>query len=247
MTPRTNKSLKKIILQKLVRISILIFLISMLFSIVSYGQRKNFDHKVRLILVKPKSMNINKIDRLDGVELKKVKFVSIEQSSGNTEYVCNKLKEMKNLKYCQIISSNAFNQDSILAVLKKLKHLGYLSIENADTISEQIGQLKSLRWLGFANGHISEIPIEIYSLNNLRLLNFGYIYGHLIHGNNISIIPTGISNLKKLRYFLIQDNPIEFIPDEFCGLKRLKVIKTHAMKEEISYPKCVKDKIEFKN
>lgn len=247
MTPRINKSLKKIISQKLGSIKIVLLLNGLLFSVLVYGQQKNFDHKAWLVLVKPKSMKVYKPEVLNGVDLKKVKFVRLGQSSGNTEFVCSKLKEMKNLKYCEIISSSYFNQDSILNVLKMLKRLRYLSIENATTISEQVGQLKSLHWLGFANGYISEIPIEIYSLHNLRLLNFGYIYGHLIHGNNISMIPTGISNLKKLRYFLIQDNPIEFIPDEFCGLKRLKLIETHVKKDLIPYPECVKEKIKFIN
>lgn len=245
MIAKTNKSSTRIISQRLVESKFIFTISFVFFSLFVNGQHRNFDDMSRLITVKPKEMKIYEPKSINVGIAQDVKFLRIRGSESSTSEVCQLLKAVPEIEYCHISGSNELNMDSIITAMKNLKKLEYLCVEHGSFIPKNIGLLKNLKWLGFINGNIEVLPEELYFLKKLRLLNIGYIYGHLVSGNDISKIPPGFSKLKSLNYFFMHSNPINVIPDEFCKLKHLIAIETNVKATDIKYPNCLKGKIEF--
>jgi hypothetical protein len=91
-----------------------------------------------------------------------------------------------------------------------------LSNNNISNIPIEIGNLINLKVLYLSSNNISNIPIEIGNLINLKVLN--------LLSNNISIIPIEIGNLINLIYLYLSENIITNIPIEICNLVNLKEI-----------------------
>jgi hypothetical protein len=70
--------------------------------------------------------------------------------------------------------------------------------------------------LDLSNRDISEIPIEIIEVKNLKKLNLSY--------NQIKTIPKEIKNLKNLREVRLSRNEISILPDEISELKTLEIL-----------------------
>lgn len=245
MIVKTNKSSERTISQRWM-VTKFILTISFVFSfLLIKGQHRNFDEMSRLVTVKPKEMKVYEPKDINERVAREVKFLRIRGSESSTSEVCQLLKIVPGIEYCHILGSDKLDMDSVMMTMKNLKKLAYLCVEHANFIPKHIILLKNLKWLGFINGNIEVLPSGLYSLKKLRLLNIGYIYGHLVWGNDISEIPSGISKLKKLNYFFMHSNPIEVIPNEFCKLRHLIAIGTNVKATDIRYPDCLKGKIEF--
>jgi len=63
---------------------------------------------------------------------------------------------------------------------------------------------------------ISQIPDEIGSLKNLRILG--------LYGNKIAQLPASIGELTQLEVLYIDGNPINKLPETISKLKKLKMI-----------------------
>ncbi|MBF9018502.1 MULTISPECIES: leucine-rich repeat domain-containing protein [unclassified Oceanispirochaeta] len=74
----------------------------------------------------------------------------------------------------------------------------------------------SLKTLILKNLNLDEIPLEIWSMRKLRILD--------ISGNRISSLDKGIGRLRQLVYFNAADNELEILPHQIGGLRKLQIL-----------------------
>lgn len=74
----------------------------------------------------------------------------------------------------------------------------------------------SLKTLILKNLNIEEIPMEVWSMKKLRILD--------ISGNRISYLDKGIGRLRQLVYFNASDNELEILPNQLGGLTKLQIL-----------------------
>lgn len=110
----------------------------------------------------------------------------------------------------------AFNLDlkTGLDHLFTIKSLKKLNFQVNDALPEAIANLTNLE------------ELFINELNNGHDLSFLYNLTHLkrleICGNDLTILPNGISALKQLETFIMVCTPVEKLPDDFGELPKLK-------------------------
>ncbi|MBD2598610.1 leucine-rich repeat domain-containing protein [Nostoc spongiaeforme FACHB-130] len=95
-------------------------------------------------------------------------------------------------------------------------------LNNSQNISSRIQEVKNnkLKKLDLSNEHttpfnekLTEIPLEVFNLEWLEILNLSY--------NQITTIPTEISRLKYLTELNLSDNQITNLPEEITYLRKL--------------------------
>lgn len=213
-------------------------------AFIATAQHVNFDWMARLITARPSHMEMYSFKDVKASNCKDVEFLYLDGSKENTKRITQVLKLTKNLKYLTITSSYRIHQDSIMHSLSHLKRLEALELVHADTIMEDISKLNRLKWLIFNEGTISVVPKSIYRLRRLEMLSFGHAYSHFNRGNDISGLPAGVSELKKLQYVFLKRNPIHSISDEFCKMKNIKKVLV-SESDTMKYPECLKEKLQF--
>ena len=134
-------------------------------------------------------------------------------------FICNnRIKEipdnisnLENLHYLNMSKNNISNISNKLKKCKKLKKL-CLSF-NLITKIEFICKIKFLENIFLSNNQISEIPNNIYNLENLAYLN--------LSGNKIVILPKEFVKCTKLKKLCLSNNSIKNL-ETICKIKGLE-------------------------
>lgn len=79
------------------------------------------------------------------------------------------------------------------------------------------GNFKNLYSLSLFHLHINELPSEILSLSNLKVLH--------LKDNNLSSLPQNFKNFSKLQFLNLEDNNFSEIPPILGDLDSLKILK----------------------
>ncbi|KAF8028483.1 hypothetical protein BT93_E1181 [Corymbia citriodora subsp. variegata] len=124
------------------------------------------------------------------------------------------------------------------ASMERLQILSACQCESLARISDSIGQLKSLTYLGLDGAAIDSLPDSIGSLKKLQSLLLG-------NCQKLPELPYSIGNLESLEIMDLSSTMIARLPRSIENLKKLKVLKmenTHLRK----FPKDIKnlDKLE---
>ncbi len=97
---------------------------------------------------------------------------------------------------------------------EKLKYLFLQSdVNSRSLISNDVGELKTLRHLEILNFNYKEFPEWILKLSNLEQLVF--------RGNDIVSLPDSISRLTKLKSFRIENCGIKKLPESMFKMNQL--------------------------
>lgn len=96
-----------------------------------------------------------------------------------------------------------------MASLKSL----YLIYSHLDVLPFNFSKLNKLEVLCLNGNNLTTLDDNIFNLKNLNYLSFG--------GNKISVIPSSIKNLQKLQYLGIFENPVSIFPSEIYSLNSL--------------------------
>ncbi len=121
--------------------------------------------------LKSLSLNLNNID-LDSVifVLKKIPFLSdLSMTYCNLDKIPEMIKECKSIETLNLSNNNLDNHD--LTILTNLKNLGNLNCsynKDISLIPKEIGNLKNLIVLDVSATSITEFPIEMKELINLK-------------------------------------------------------------------------------
>lgn len=100
--------------------------------------------------------------------------------------------------------------ESLIEVAKLKKDFSLnLNSKGLDNLTENITDLRDLRYLFLENNQLTSLPDTIGNLTNLHYLNIG--------GNRIDRLPENIVNLSKLRGLWLVDNPVK----DFSILQKL--------------------------
>jgi len=81
-------------------------------------------------------------------------------------------------------------------------------------ISNRIGCLKSLRMLDLGHNRLTQVPDALGDLD--RLSDFLFL-----HDNQLTLLPSSLAKLTKLRYLNISENAFEAWPESISGMKSL--------------------------
>lgn len=97
----------------------------------------------------------------------------------------------------------------------KLRNLEILQAYGVslEDLPEEFAQLKKLKGLGLNDNSFSEFPDVIFSLTNLESLAIN---------RNFKYLPSGITNLTKLKYLYMPQANIDKLPEKIGELKNLK-------------------------
>jgi len=109
-----------------------------------------------------------------------------------------------------------YNISIIPESISNLDNIIHLDLDNnlIESLPSSFSDLQSLEYLWFSNP-ITEIPVSIWNLNNLKLLG--------IWGTNISIIPSEIWNLTNLTHLYLYGNQLTGeIPESVGQLTNLR-------------------------
>ncbi|QCE40936.1 WGR domain-containing protein [Psychroserpens sp. NJDZ02] len=90
------------------------------------------------------------------------------------------------------------------------------------TLPKEIANLKNLTKIDLNSCSFKKFPKEVYQLENIEYLSFDK--GHSDSSQAISVIPEGISNLKKLRILKFDRNPITLLPNDIGELDALEYL-----------------------
>lgn len=125
------------------------------------------------------------------------------------------LEKLEQLEHLNLSRNNIDLKNLAEDTVQNLKYI-VLSFNNLTTIPKEIGLLKDLVDLQFAENDIKSdlIHPSLGSLTNLEVLSF--------YKNDLDSLPTFIFNLKKLKELDLYYNEIEIIPEELGNLKNLE-------------------------
>ncbi|MDR6845618.1 hypothetical protein [Flavobacterium granuli] len=147
--------------------------------------------------------------------------------SNFTTIIPEEIGKLKNLKILYLSRMPLKKVSTAIATLGNLERLSIdgtastysmagviYKFDGIDYIPKEIGNLKSLKYLGLEKNNLEEIPKEIGLLNNLTVLALDY--------NNLKTLPMGIYNLQNLQNLLLSNNAFEYLPEDIGNLKSLK-------------------------
>ncbi len=160
----------------------------------------------------------------------------------------------------QLLDSLALSKEEIYKSLKKTKDVNPDSVlrlslqwKKIKNLGEQLSQFKNLQELHLKGMHLKTIPLEIFDLTDLVILEIsnnqlGIIpeeIGKLINLTHLNLsqnylinLPASFQLLKKLQYLDIWSNSIIAFPEEMSALKHtlriidMRVIYMHEQRKE---------------
>jgi len=122
---------------------------------------------------------------------------------------------LKNLEYLDI-RQNGFANINFFADLPNVKEL-FLFYNHYSSISENIGNLKSLEVIDIQDDRINSLPKSIGNFENLRKLSIYY--------SNLESLPEEFGNLKNLEELYINRNYLTSLPESFGNLVNLRIFE----------------------
>jgi len=103
--------------------------------------------------------------------------------------------------------------------ISRFKKLDSLELDNNELskVPPELASLKNLHHLSIRYNHLKSKDIEaVYHISSLLSLG--------LDGNGITTISSQIEKLKNLKYFNISDNPVKVLPTQLSQLKKIKII-----------------------
>ncbi len=158
-------------------------------------------------------------ERLNKPITEKVTVKELASIKGYFQVWPSQVASLKGIGYLIGIDSFDCNKNDVTvlpAEIGQLKNLVWLDLTKAfslESIPEDIGKLKKLKYLGIALTEVKVIPKEIGNLINLQSLE--------LCCNTLTSIPKEIGNLTNLTDLDIHSNNIGKLPDEICNLTSL--------------------------
>ncbi|KAF8019299.1 hypothetical protein BT93_G0087 [Corymbia citriodora subsp. variegata] len=137
---------------------------------------------------------------------------------------CSFVQELpKGIGSLKVLKELYIDGTSIKAIDFPAGSYGKLEILSAckiSSLSNSIGNLKSLSYLALDESELSELPDSIRSLNNLQTLS-------LRSCRRLRVLPDSIGHLGELQVMDLSDTLIYELPSSVKDLRNLKVLKMH--------------------
>ncbi|HET8859136.1 leucine-rich repeat domain-containing protein [Marivirga sp.] len=125
-----------------------------------------------------------------------------------------------NLKYIVLSFNNLTSIPEEIGLLKDLIDLQFAENDiKSELIHPALGSLKKLEVLSFYKNDLDSLPPFIFNLKNLKELD--------LYFNEIETIPQELGNLQKLERFYVAHNRFYSIPETIGKLKSLKEFYIH--------------------
>jgi len=122
---------------------------------------------------------------------------------------------LKNLEYLDIRERGLVNTE-FFSDLPNVKEL-FLFYNFYSSISENIGNLKSVEIINIEDDRINSLPKSIGNLENLRILNIDY--------SGLNSLPEEFGNLKNLEELYLNTNGLTSLPESFGNLVNLRIFE----------------------
>jgi Leucine-rich repeat (LRR) protein len=110
----------------------------------------------------------------------------------------------------------------VFIVEKKRVVILDLTSSNISEIPIEITKLKNLRELWLGNNNIADLPKELLNLKKLKKL--------ILSGNDLKEIPDWVVDMEKIEGLYLSDNPLSKLPEEIGLLKSLKELELNNCK-----------------
>lgn len=163
--------------------------------------------------------------------------------------------EMENLTALDCFYLKLTEFPAFLSKLKNLEQIDY-SKTRIKSLPKETSELKKLKKFNLNSCSFKKLPKELYQLDNLEELLMSVAYSD--SSQDISEIPEGISNLKKLKkldlgrnnisslpsdfgqlealeYLDLSENPIKSLPENFGDLKSLKSLNISCVDKSVDF------------